>query len=292
MKPRTLGLVGVLAAAWLAKAQGAKGPYPSMAPPDQYLMERNAEITLARSAAPQSISQEAEIMVLGQQRYQTAVNEVPLASWRVHATAFELNQNSGDRDLAERHLALSRETIMKLANSMSRDEPLRQTYLSAPAVRKILSNNIEKSEVLKSEVTCRTMPQHWPIGPYRVRDRPLRTKPDVFTIRCTAQLCLDGLSLKDQPRVEDRVGTSLAPAKWKTSCNRNFKAAESSGTLQWRNVRAVMQLGILFKALSRKAQTTIEKLVQQAQQFHLAVNFDRAMHGTLTLQEFPEMLLD
>jgi tetratricopeptide (TPR) repeat protein len=40
--------------------------------------------------------------------------EVPLAAWRVHATAFELHQNSGDRDLAERHLALSRETVMKL----------------------------------------------------------------------------------------------------------------------------------------------------------------------------------
>jgi len=45
--------------------------------------------------------------------------EVPLAAWRVHATAFELYQNSGNRDLAERHLALSRDTIMKLANSIS-----------------------------------------------------------------------------------------------------------------------------------------------------------------------------
>ena len=28
---------------------------------------------------------------------------VPLACWRVHATAFELYQNSGNRDLAEHH---------------------------------------------------------------------------------------------------------------------------------------------------------------------------------------------
>jgi hypothetical protein len=42
-----------------------------MAPFDQYPMERNAEITLARSAAPQFISPDAEIMVLGQQSYQT-----------------------------------------------------------------------------------------------------------------------------------------------------------------------------------------------------------------------------
>jgi DNA-binding winged helix-turn-helix (wHTH) protein/tetratricopeptide (TPR) repeat protein len=66
--------------------------------------------------------------------------EVPLAAWRVHATAFELYQSSGDRDLAERHLALSRETIIKLANSLPTEEPLRQTYLSAPVVRKIIGN--------------------------------------------------------------------------------------------------------------------------------------------------------
>jgi DNA-binding winged helix-turn-helix (wHTH) protein/tetratricopeptide (TPR) repeat protein len=66
--------------------------------------------------------------------------EVPLAAWRIHATAFELYQNSGDRDSAERHLALSRETIMKLANSLPAEEPLRQTFLSAPTVRKILSD--------------------------------------------------------------------------------------------------------------------------------------------------------
>jgi tetratricopeptide (TPR) repeat protein len=64
--------------------------------------------------------------------------EVPVAAWRVHATAFELYQNSGDRDLAQRPLALSRATIIKLANSMSAEEPLRQKFLSAPMVRKIL----------------------------------------------------------------------------------------------------------------------------------------------------------
>ena len=63
--------------------------------------------------------------------------EVPLAAWRVHATAAELCQKSGDRDSAERHLALSRDTIMKLANSLPAREPLRQTFLSAPAVRRI-----------------------------------------------------------------------------------------------------------------------------------------------------------
>jgi hypothetical protein len=38
------------------KAAAQSDKYPTMAPVDQYLMERNAEILLARSAAPDSIS--------------------------------------------------------------------------------------------------------------------------------------------------------------------------------------------------------------------------------------------
>ncbi len=71
---RSFALVVLLGAAWRAQAQDAKAPYPSMAPLDQYLMDQKAEITLARSAAPESISQDAEIMVLGQHGYETAVN--------------------------------------------------------------------------------------------------------------------------------------------------------------------------------------------------------------------------
>jgi hypothetical protein len=49
-------------------------PYPTMAPLDQYLMaDQNAEIALARSAAPASISDHAEILVLGPHGYNTAV---------------------------------------------------------------------------------------------------------------------------------------------------------------------------------------------------------------------------
>ena len=48
-------------------------PYPKMAPVDQYLMDKNAEIQLARSAAPDSISRDATILVLGRQGYETAV---------------------------------------------------------------------------------------------------------------------------------------------------------------------------------------------------------------------------
>ena len=57
-----------------AWAQNSKTSYPSMAPLDQYLMkDRNAEIALARSAAPESISRDAEVLVLGRNGYETAV---------------------------------------------------------------------------------------------------------------------------------------------------------------------------------------------------------------------------
>jgi hypothetical protein len=70
----TFALVVALGAWGQAPAQEAKGPYPSMAPLDQYLMaDRDAEIALARSAAPESISRDAEVMVLGRHGYEIAV---------------------------------------------------------------------------------------------------------------------------------------------------------------------------------------------------------------------------
>jgi hypothetical protein len=56
-----------------AQARKAKEPYPSMATLDQYLMERNAEIAMARSAAPEAISRDADVLVLGRHGYETAV---------------------------------------------------------------------------------------------------------------------------------------------------------------------------------------------------------------------------
>jgi hypothetical protein len=69
-----LALVVLLSARPTTQAQDAKTAYPSMAPVEQYLMaDRNAEIALARSAAPESISRDAEVMVLGRHGYETAV---------------------------------------------------------------------------------------------------------------------------------------------------------------------------------------------------------------------------
>lgn len=67
----TLALVS---AAWQsAQAQDDPGSDPGMAPLEQYLMDRNAEVALARSAAPPSISDDATVLVLTPDGYETAV---------------------------------------------------------------------------------------------------------------------------------------------------------------------------------------------------------------------------
>jgi len=69
-------LVAVLALGTGRRVHGqdSKDLYPNMASFDQYLMaDRDAEIALARSAAPLSISGDATVMVLGRRGYETAV---------------------------------------------------------------------------------------------------------------------------------------------------------------------------------------------------------------------------
>jgi hypothetical protein len=66
-------LVMALGAVSQMQAQ-SKSQYPSMAPLNQYLMtDRNAEIAMARSAAPDSISHDARVLILGAHGYETAV---------------------------------------------------------------------------------------------------------------------------------------------------------------------------------------------------------------------------
>ncbi|WP_216850427.1 hypothetical protein [Granulicella sp. L46] len=63
--------LGLVTSALPMAAQGAGARYPVAAPLDQYLMEKNAEVALARSAAPVSISGGAEVLVLGRDGYTT-----------------------------------------------------------------------------------------------------------------------------------------------------------------------------------------------------------------------------
>jgi hypothetical protein len=57
-----------------ARAQAEKAVYPAMVPVEGYLIaDRNSEIALARSAAPASISDGAEVMVLEKRGFTTAL---------------------------------------------------------------------------------------------------------------------------------------------------------------------------------------------------------------------------
>ena len=62
--------------------------------------------------------------------------EIPIAAWRVHATAA---QAATDPELVRGQWKLSVDTITRLADSLPPSEPLRDTFLSAPPIRRILS---------------------------------------------------------------------------------------------------------------------------------------------------------
>src|SRR6202051_5251439 len=69
----SFALLVVFGTAYQAMAQDAKQPDATMAPVEQYLMDRDAEIALARSAAPDAISHDASVIVLTRHGYETAV---------------------------------------------------------------------------------------------------------------------------------------------------------------------------------------------------------------------------
>ncbi|HTB11670.1 MAG TPA: AAA family ATPase [Bryobacteraceae bacterium] len=68
--------------------------------------------------------------------------EMPLAAWRVHATAAEA---ATDPELSRAQWRLSAETITRLADSLSQSEPSREIFLSAPRVRQILGRQSRAS---------------------------------------------------------------------------------------------------------------------------------------------------
>jgi hypothetical protein len=71
----TFALALLFFAAWPVHAQDAKDiktPYPAMAPLQQYLMDRNDEIQMARSAAPPALAADAEVLVLTTHGYESA----------------------------------------------------------------------------------------------------------------------------------------------------------------------------------------------------------------------------
>ena len=69
---KAVALLAMLGAAEKGIAEDTAAAYPKMAPLDEYLMRRDAEVDLARSAAPLAISKDATVMILTRHGYKTA----------------------------------------------------------------------------------------------------------------------------------------------------------------------------------------------------------------------------
>ncbi len=68
--------------------------------------------------------------------------EIPVSGWRVHATAWELYTEEGESEKAGRHRGRAQEMIMSMADSFEQGEPMRETFLAAAPVQRILSSAV------------------------------------------------------------------------------------------------------------------------------------------------------
>ena len=93
IKPGVFALVLLLGAIGAARGDDAKPDYSAMAPIEKYRIASTAEeIALARSAAPASISGDADILTLGDHGYETAVkgkNGFVCMVWRSWTAEFD-----------------------------------------------------------------------------------------------------------------------------------------------------------------------------------------------------------
>ena len=64
--------------------------------------------------------------------------EIPTTAWRVHATRSDLYQQAKNDTAAEAHRARAEAIILRLANSFAPEDPVRDAFLAAAPVRRIL----------------------------------------------------------------------------------------------------------------------------------------------------------
>ena len=64
--------------------------------------------------------------------------EIPVTAWQVHATAWQFYRAARDEKPANHHRVRAEALILALANSFDPGEPLRQTFLMSPTVRRVL----------------------------------------------------------------------------------------------------------------------------------------------------------
>jgi hypothetical protein len=65
--------------------------------------------------------------------------EAPVAAWQVHATAADVFQVLGQTDRAQSHRKSSRDNVLVLAASLDTYEASRQTFLTSPAIARVLN---------------------------------------------------------------------------------------------------------------------------------------------------------
>ena len=66
--------------------------------------------------------------------------DVPMAAWRVEATAWDFYQNAKNKEAADRHLERAASCVARIADSFSQKEPLRQIFLTAAPVQRIIES--------------------------------------------------------------------------------------------------------------------------------------------------------
>jgi DNA-binding winged helix-turn-helix (wHTH) protein/tetratricopeptide (TPR) repeat protein len=103
--------------------------------------ELQARIAMAeqnRSSAEQAIKKGLEIL---------EAFEVPMAAWRLHATAWDFYRNAINKDTADHHLECSASWILRIADSFPLTEPLRETFLATAPVQRIIESAPGRSQV-------------------------------------------------------------------------------------------------------------------------------------------------
>ena len=68
---------------------------------------------------------------------------IPVAGWQVHATAWRLYRSKQEYTDAESQCESARVCIFRIADSFTKGEPLRETFLSAPPIARILNASTE-----------------------------------------------------------------------------------------------------------------------------------------------------
>ena len=72
--------------------------------------------------------------------------EVPIAAWQVHATAWRLYHCRQEQGAAESHRQAAKAYILRIADSFAQGEPLRETFLSAAPVARILNPSVDRGQ--------------------------------------------------------------------------------------------------------------------------------------------------